>query len=91
MPFPSPHFTLPCGFSYRQAQAAVLAVLPRLHQLQVPTKRPTDYFAEMAKSDQQMQKVSFSSGKPEVSPELHLFSWLVHVVLKRGEKGLYCL
>lgn len=42
---------------YRQAQAAVLAVLPRLHQLQVPTKRPTDYFAEMAKSDQQMQKI----------------------------------
>ncbi|KAF3819936.1 probable rRNA-processing protein EBP2 [Mirounga angustirostris] len=42
---------------YRQAQAAVLAVLPRLHQLKVPTKRPSDYFAEMAKSDQQMQKI----------------------------------
>uniref|UniRef100_A0A8C9M2N5 EBNA1 binding protein 2 n=2 Tax=Panthera tigris altaica TaxID=74533 RepID=A0A8C9M2N5_PANTA len=42
---------------YRQAQAAVLSVLPRLHQLKVPTKRPTDYFAEMAKSDQQMQKI----------------------------------
>ncbi|CAO2580440.1 Probable rRNA-processing protein EBP2 [Lemmus lemmus] len=42
---------------YRQAQAAVLAVLPRLHRLQVSTKRPTDYFAEMAKSDQQMQKI----------------------------------
>ncbi|XP_004647650.1 probable rRNA-processing protein EBP2 [Octodon degus] len=42
---------------YRQAQAAVLAALPRLHQLKVPTKRPTDYFAEMAKSDQQMQKI----------------------------------
>ncbi|KAM8999836.1 probable rRNA-processing protein EBP2 [Sarcophilus harrisii] len=42
---------------YRQAQAAVLAVLPRLHQHQIPTKRPQDYFAEMAKSDQQMQKI----------------------------------
>ncbi|KAM4872716.1 putative rRNA-processing protein EBP2 [Thomomys bottae] len=42
---------------YRQAQAAVLAVLPRLHQLQIPTKRPNDYFAEMAKTDQQMQKI----------------------------------
>ncbi|XP_004591725.2 probable rRNA-processing protein EBP2 [Ochotona princeps] len=42
---------------YRQAQAAVLAMLPRLHQLQIPTKRPDDYFAEMAKSDQQMQKI----------------------------------
>lgn len=42
---------------YRQAQAAVLTVLPRLHQLKIPTKRPTDYFAEMAKTDQQMQKI----------------------------------
>lgn len=43
--------------SYRQAQAAVLEALPRLRKLQVPTRRPDDYFAEMAKSDQQMQKV----------------------------------
>ncbi|XP_010224872.1 PREDICTED: probable rRNA-processing protein EBP2, partial [Tinamus guttatus] len=42
---------------YRQAQAAVLEALPRLHKLQVPTRRPDDYFAEMAKSDQQMQKI----------------------------------
>uniref|UniRef100_F6S5M9 EBNA1 binding protein 2 n=1 Tax=Monodelphis domestica TaxID=13616 RepID=F6S5M9_MONDO len=42
---------------YRQAQAAVLAVLPRLHQHHILTKRPQDYFAEMAKSDQQMQKI----------------------------------
>ncbi|NXE61997.1 EBP2 protein, partial [Calcarius ornatus] len=31
--------------------------LPRLRKLQVPTRRPDDYFAEMAKSDQQMQKI----------------------------------
>ncbi|XP_075472169.1 putative rRNA-processing protein EBP2 [Ascaphus truei] len=42
---------------YRQAQAAVLFALPRLHQMKVATKRPDDYFAEMAKTDQQMQKV----------------------------------
>ena len=54
--------TWSCIFSYRQAQAAVLAVLPRLHQLKVPTKRPTDYFAEMAKTDQQMQKVRNKEG-----------------------------
>ncbi|XP_062437737.1 probable rRNA-processing protein EBP2 [Rhea pennata] len=42
---------------YRQAQAAVLEALPRLQKLQVPTRRPDDYFAEMAKSDQQMQKI----------------------------------
>ncbi|XP_012872234.1 PREDICTED: probable rRNA-processing protein EBP2 [Dipodomys ordii] len=49
--------TLSYNLSYRQAQAAVLAVLPRLHQLHIPTKRPTDYFAEMAKTDQHMQKI----------------------------------
>ncbi|XP_040422047.1 probable rRNA-processing protein EBP2 [Cygnus olor] len=42
---------------YRQAQAAVLEALPRLRKLKVPTRRPDDYFAEMAKSDQQMQKI----------------------------------
>lgn len=42
---------------YRQAQAAVLEGIPRLHQLGVVTKRPEDYFAEMAKSDDHMKKV----------------------------------
>uniref|UniRef100_H2ZZ20 EBNA1 binding protein 2 n=1 Tax=Latimeria chalumnae TaxID=7897 RepID=H2ZZ20_LATCH len=44
-------------FFYRQAQATVLEALPRLHSLKMLTKRPEDYFAEMAKSDQHMQKV----------------------------------
>ncbi|KAL1022802.1 hypothetical protein UPYG_G00032520 [Umbra pygmaea] len=44
-------------FFYRQAQAAVLEAMPRLKQLKIATKRPEDYFAEMAKSDQQMQKI----------------------------------
>ncbi|XP_071443872.1 probable rRNA-processing protein EBP2 homolog [Hetaerina americana] len=44
------------GF-YRQAQSAVLAGIPMLHKLGVPTKRPDDYFAQMAKSDDHMQKV----------------------------------
>lgn len=47
--------------SYRQAQATVLEALPLLNQLSIATKRPDDYFAEMAKSDQQMQKVSVSA------------------------------
>ncbi|KAG8132261.1 putative rRNA-processing protein [Naja naja] len=42
---------------YHQAQASVLEALPRLHQFKIPTRRPDDYFAEMAKSDQQMQKI----------------------------------
>lgn len=56
-PVPSDRAVMCCFPSYRQAQAAVLEALPRLHKLQVPTRRPDDYFAEMAKSDQQMQKV----------------------------------
>ena len=43
---------------YRQAQATVLEVLPRLRSMGVPTKRPEDYFAQMAKSDDHMNKVS---------------------------------
>ncbi|XP_069675588.1 probable rRNA-processing protein EBP2 homolog [Periplaneta americana] len=42
---------------HRQAQAAVLLGIPRVKQLGIKTKRPDDYFAEMAKSDQHMQKV----------------------------------
>ncbi|VDN16631.1 unnamed protein product [Dibothriocephalus latus] len=45
------------AFFYRQAQAAVLEAIPRLHELNVPTKRPADYFAEMIKSDDHMVKV----------------------------------
>ncbi|XP_027009548.1 probable rRNA-processing protein EBP2 [Tachysurus fulvidraco] len=44
-------------YFYRQAQQTVLTALPKLQKLQIPTKRPEDYFAEMAKSDQHMQKI----------------------------------
>lgn len=44
-------------FFYRQAQATVLQALPLLNKHGIPTKRPDDYFAEMAKSDQHMQKI----------------------------------
>lgn len=39
------------------AQAAVLVAIPKLHELDIPTKRPNDYFAEMIKSDAHMVKV----------------------------------
>lgn len=44
-------------FFYRQAQATVLEALPLLSKYDIATKRPDDYFAEMAKSDQHMQKI----------------------------------
>ncbi|XP_068630767.1 probable rRNA-processing protein EBP2 homolog [Battus philenor] len=42
---------------HRQAQAAVIDGIKRLKELNVPTRRPDDFFAEMAKSDEHMQKV----------------------------------
>lgn len=42
---------------HRQAQAAVIDGIKRIHKLGIKTKRPDDYFAEMAKSDEHMQKV----------------------------------
>nr|CAG4650469.1 EOG090X0D84 [Sida crystallina] len=42
---------------YRQAQEAALVGLSRLKALGIPTKRPDDYFAQMAKSDDHMLKV----------------------------------
>lgn len=42
---------------HRQAQGAVMDGMARLKKMGVPTIRPDDYFAEMAKSDTHMQKV----------------------------------
>jgi rRNA-processing protein EBP2 len=42
---------------YRQAQSCVLEAIPKLHKLGIITKRPDDYFAEMAKTDDHMKKV----------------------------------
>ena len=43
--------------SYGQALAAVAASRSELDRLGIPHRRPDDYFAEMMKSDQHMQKV----------------------------------
>lgn len=42
---------------YKQAQVAVNEALPKLNKLGVGTKRPEDYFAEMVKTDDHMQRV----------------------------------
>ncbi|KFB38896.1 hypothetical protein ZHAS_00006212 [Anopheles sinensis] len=43
---------------HRQAQAATIEGIRRLHELGVATKRPSDFFAEMAKSDDHMQRIT---------------------------------
>jgi len=42
---------------YRQAQATVLEAIPRLKKEKLATKRPDDYYAQMAKSDEHMKKI----------------------------------
>lgn len=42
---------------YCQAQVAAKEALAKLRELGLPTQRPEDYFAEMAKTDSHMQKV----------------------------------
>ncbi|CAH0554571.1 unnamed protein product [Brassicogethes aeneus] len=42
---------------HRQAQAAVQEAIPKLKAMDIATKRPDDYFAEMAKTDAHMQKI----------------------------------
>uniref|UniRef100_A0A182MAB3 rRNA-processing protein EBP2 n=1 Tax=Anopheles culicifacies TaxID=139723 RepID=A0A182MAB3_9DIPT len=42
---------------HRQAQAATIEGIRKLHDLDIVTKRPDDYFAEMAKTDEHMQRI----------------------------------
>jgi len=49
-------FKRECSF-YKQAQLAAMEAIPKLHQLGIATQRPTDYYAEMAKTDDHMKKV----------------------------------
>lgn len=51
---------------HRQAQGAVMDGIARLKKLGVSTLRPDDYFAEMAKTDQHMQKVRDNLMKKQV-------------------------
>ena len=44
-------------FSLRQAQCSTYIGIEKLKELDVPTGRPLDYFAEMIKTDNHMRKV----------------------------------
>lgn len=46
---------------HRQAQMAAIEATARLRSLKIPTIRPDNYFAEMMKSDEHMQKVRVTS------------------------------
>ncbi|XP_069837408.1 probable rRNA-processing protein EBP2 [Dendropsophus ebraccatus] len=71
---------------YRQAQAAVLFALPHLQKLKVATKRPDDYFAEMAKTDQHMQKVRKKLQAKQISMEKSEKAKQLRALRKYGKK-----
>ncbi|KAM9326541.1 putative rRNA-processing protein EBP2 [Gastrophryne carolinensis] len=71
---------------YRQAQAAMLTALPRLNKLKVATKRPDDYFAEMAKTDQHMQKVRQKLQAKQVAMEKSEKAKQLRALRKYGKK-----
>ncbi|XP_039281303.1 probable rRNA-processing protein EBP2 homolog isoform X1 [Nilaparvata lugens] len=54
---------------HRQAQAAVIEGIGRLKSLGVPTRRPDDFFAEMAKTDEHMQKIRSMLVKTQAAKE----------------------
>ncbi|EQB77503.1 putative rRNA-processing protein EBP2 [Camelus ferus] len=54
--------------------------------LKVPTKRPTDYFAEMAKSDQQMQKIRQKLQAKQVAMEKSEKAKQLRALRKYGKK-----
>ncbi|EGI65275.1 Putative rRNA-processing protein EBP2-like protein [Acromyrmex echinatior] len=51
---------------HRQAQGTIMEGINRLKKLGIPISRPNDYFAEMAKSDEHMQKVRENLMKKQV-------------------------
>ncbi|XP_029474016.1 probable rRNA-processing protein EBP2 isoform X1 [Rhinatrema bivittatum] len=71
---------------YHQAQATVLQALPRLHRLRIPTKRPEDYFAEMAKTDQHMQKIRQKLQAKQVAMEKSEKAKQLRALKKYGKK-----
>ncbi|KAG9471586.1 hypothetical protein GDO78_014120, partial [Eleutherodactylus coqui] len=71
---------------YHQGQAAVLFALPRLQKLKVSTKRPDDYFAEMAKTDQHMQKVRKKLQTKQISMEKSEKAKQLRALKKYGKK-----
>ena len=54
---------------HRQAQSAVMDGIARIKKLGIPTIRPDDYFAQMAKTDQHMHKVRENLMKKQASAQ----------------------
>nr|XP_045586470.1 probable rRNA-processing protein EBP2 homolog [Procambarus clarkii]XP_045586471.1 probable rRNA-processing protein EBP2 homolog [Procambarus clarkii] len=71
---------------YRQAQAAVMDGFERLGSLGLPTLRPNDYFAQMAKSDEHMQKVRKRLMQKQVGQQISERVKKIREIKKYGKK-----
>ncbi|XP_021365970.1 probable rRNA-processing protein EBP2 [Mizuhopecten yessoensis] len=71
---------------YRQAQATVLQGIQQLQKLGVKTKRPEDYFAQMAKSDDHMKMVRQKLLEKQVSMEMSEKAKKMRELRKYGKK-----
>ncbi|CAG5120489.1 unnamed protein product [Candidula unifasciata] len=71
---------------YRQAQASVLEGLVKLANMSIPTKRPEDYYAEMAKSDEHMKKVRSKLLEKKLSMERSEKAKKLRELRKYGKK-----
>ncbi|XP_045128549.1 probable rRNA-processing protein EBP2 homolog [Portunus trituberculatus] len=71
---------------YRQAQSTVLEGYKKLEELNLPTVRPSDYFAEMAKSDEHMQKVRKRLMQKQVGQQISERVKKIREIKKYGKK-----
>ncbi|XP_033737670.1 probable rRNA-processing protein EBP2 [Pecten maximus] len=71
---------------YRQAQATVQQGIQQLQKLGVKTKRPEDYFAQMAKSDDHMKMVREKLLEKQVSMERSEKAKKMRELRKYGKK-----
>lgn len=71
---------------YRQAQTAVLEGIPKLHRLGIKTRRPDDYFAQMAKTDLHMKKVREKLLEKQLSMERSEKAKKLRELRKYGKK-----
>ncbi|XP_028403785.1 probable rRNA-processing protein EBP2 [Dendronephthya gigantea] len=71
---------------YKQAQMAVSEALPKLKKLGVPINRPSDYFAEMVKTDDHMQKVREKLVTKELAMEKSEKARKLRAMKKYGKK-----
>lgn len=71
---------------YRQAQQAVMDGFERLTKMNLPTVRPEDYFAEMAKSDEHMHKIRERLMKKKAGQEMSEKVRQIRELKKLGKK-----